>query len=177
MIVRNLCSRSNEMRAHHRAKSPLTISEMCSLPRARRFTGLLLQRGAGQTVSSPYAGDHRWSISSLSPSTSIFPVRGGSPDMDNYIDIRHECLPRARGFTDLVPLPRDHVVVSSPCAGVHRRTTISGLTRSRVSDEQPHPRRSSSKMRLHDRLHYWCLPSRTGRRTLPAVPEWRPSER
>jgi len=29
MIVRNICSRSNEMSAHHRAKSPLTISEMC----------------------------------------------------------------------------------------------------------------------------------------------------
>ena len=30
MIVRNICSRSNEMSAHHRAKSPLTISEMCN---------------------------------------------------------------------------------------------------------------------------------------------------
>ena len=29
MIVRNIGSRSNEMSAHHRAKSPLTISEMC----------------------------------------------------------------------------------------------------------------------------------------------------
>ena len=32
MIVRNICSRSNEMSAHHRAKSPLTISEMCTTP-------------------------------------------------------------------------------------------------------------------------------------------------
>ena len=32
MIVRNICSRSNEMSAHHRAKSPLTISEMCTRP-------------------------------------------------------------------------------------------------------------------------------------------------
>lgn len=29
MIVRNICSRLNEISAHHRAKSPLTISEMC----------------------------------------------------------------------------------------------------------------------------------------------------
>ena len=28
MIVRNVRSRSNEMSAHHRVKSPLTISEM-----------------------------------------------------------------------------------------------------------------------------------------------------
>ena len=32
MIVRNIGSRSNEMSAHHRAKSPLTISEMCTFP-------------------------------------------------------------------------------------------------------------------------------------------------
>ena len=30
MIARNACSRSNEMSAHHRVKSPLTISEMRS---------------------------------------------------------------------------------------------------------------------------------------------------
>jgi len=28
MIARNNCSRSNEMSAHHRVKSPLTITEM-----------------------------------------------------------------------------------------------------------------------------------------------------
>ena len=52
MIVRNLCSRSNEMRAHHRAKSPLTISEMCSKLlaalwwRMQRSTFSLLPRSA-----------------------------------------------------------------------------------------------------------------------------------
>src|ERR1041385_869700 len=43
MIVPNICSRSNEMSAHHRAKSPLTISEMCShtkdCPKCRRGEG------------------------------------------------------------------------------------------------------------------------------------------
>ena len=45
MIVRNIGSRSNEMSAHHRAKSPLTISEMRSMAKtpagadlARSFT-------------------------------------------------------------------------------------------------------------------------------------------
>src|SRR5208282_3268615 len=33
MIARNNCSRSNEMSAHHRVKSPLTISEMRSIDR------------------------------------------------------------------------------------------------------------------------------------------------
>ena len=36
MIVRNICSRSNEMSAHHRAKSPLTISEMCNYAAMQR---------------------------------------------------------------------------------------------------------------------------------------------
>ena len=45
MIVRNIGSRSNEMSAHHRAKSPLTISEMCSIRRVKlrlRLIGRLL---------------------------------------------------------------------------------------------------------------------------------------
>src|SRR5438128_2679219 len=42
MIVRNIGSRSNEMSAHHRAKSPLTISEMCS---GRRFAMMGRQTG------------------------------------------------------------------------------------------------------------------------------------
>ena len=45
MIVRNICSRSNEMSAHHRAKSPLTISEMCSKGRS---AGLDFARGRAQ---------------------------------------------------------------------------------------------------------------------------------
>ena len=40
MIVRNICSRSNEMSAHHRAKSPLTISEMCT-----QIAGKVIQGG------------------------------------------------------------------------------------------------------------------------------------
>jgi integrase len=34
MIARNNCSRSNEMSAHHRVKSPLTITEMRTLDHA-----------------------------------------------------------------------------------------------------------------------------------------------
>ena len=41
MIVRNICSRSDEMSAHHRAKSPLTISEMCIALNAESFPNKL----------------------------------------------------------------------------------------------------------------------------------------
>jgi hypothetical protein len=54
MIVRNICSRSNEMSAHHRAKSPLTISEMC-----RRSRKIISGLKEGLTEEERYAvADH-----------------------------------------------------------------------------------------------------------------------
>ena len=43
--MRNICSRSNEMSAHHRAKSPLTISEMCTIRGYATEFGLTAAKG------------------------------------------------------------------------------------------------------------------------------------
>ena len=47
MIARNNCSRSNEMSAHHRVKSPLTITEMrTSVAKELGLRDLILRRWA-----------------------------------------------------------------------------------------------------------------------------------
>ena len=54
MIVRNICSRSNEMSAHHRAKSPLTISEMCNRSSEKaRQVGFTEPKATAQPAEAP----------------------------------------------------------------------------------------------------------------------------
>ena len=90
---------------------------------------------------------------------------------DGQGELFAEVVASCAGFTDLVPLPRDQRrSVSTRARGSMPYNDIRPYTISCRHFHHPHPRRSSSKMRLHDRLHYWCLAVPHGRRTPPAVP-------
>jgi hypothetical protein len=99
-----------------------TLDAAMYLPRARGFTGGFLGIERLQRVSSPRAGVYRMGSTNFMAISSIFPARGGSP-FDHVIVLEGaEYLPRARGFTDWIGSDRAAGTVSSPRAGVHRRT-------------------------------------------------------
>ena len=78
-----------------------TLSGAVCLPRARGFTFVPVAVGVRNDVSSPCAGVHRTRASrSLLPGC-VFPVRGGSPSSDRILNCLMQCLPRARGFTEV----------------------------------------------------------------------------
>ena len=94
-------------------------SACVSLPRTRGFTPV---QGAGprcRHVSSPYAGVHPKAKSCSASPPCLFPVRGGSPQIDQVGIIRCRSLPRTRGFTPSRPESDPFDFVSSPYAGVH----------------------------------------------------------
>jgi hypothetical protein len=73
--------------------------EAACLPRTRGFTGDDLAALARCAVSSPYAGVHRAIRSRPSSTSRVFPVRGGSPKIEEDLTPAMMCLPRTRGFT------------------------------------------------------------------------------
>jgi hypothetical protein len=126
-------------------------------------------RGRSCHPSEPaLAGVHLTKGGASSPASCVFPIRGVSPNPMRSVQHVTKCLPRTRGFTDEFRDQPTDKTVSFPHAGVHRTTTIFGLTRSRVGRTTPPTALSSKSSRLHDRLRYWCLPSRTG--TLQNLP-------
>jgi hypothetical protein len=114
------------------------------LPRTRGFTGHWRASHQRSPVSSPHAGVHRCAYTPTGSRSSIFPARGGSPDVAwhylkhyTFLPVRggspHQeqiiatwgaYLPRARGSTVEHRQAAVLVRVSSPHAGVHRRSGV-----------------------------------------------------